>query len=444
MLRLRFDNVFDTRVGPEGLSAYDYTDGLEKARDAVAAVGAPGFTKLAALREAAVKVKAFAARRRKRCRNFVQIGIGGSALGAIAIQTALRPRWNNESATPRLYCLDNVDPEETAELFDHLDPKETIFHIVTKSGETTETLAGFLIALDRVRRKLKTKWQDHFVVTTDAEKGFLRAWVDREKIASFAVPPDVGGRFSVLTPVGLVPAAFAGIDPLALLDGAAAAQRDLNIATKLALLPFLLDTRQKKRIHVMMPYARALKDLADWHRQIWAESLGKNLTLNGQACVVGPTPVVALGATDQHSQVQLYTEGPNDKFFLLLQVAKFRADIKIPRALDEASLDFLPGRRVGEILEAERMGTEAALTAASRPNATLTLGEISPRSVGAFFQTFAWATAIAGRLYNVNAFDQPGVEAGKKAAFALLDRKGYESQKADVLKQLESDPRFTI
>ncbi len=443
MLSLRFANVFDSRVGPDGISDYDYAGSLQAAKDAVAQVGTPGFTRLDELRKAALKVKAFAAKRRK-LRNFVQIGIGGSSLGAIAIQTALRHRWHNETATPRMYYLDNVDPEETAALFDHLDPNETLYHIVTKSGETTETLAGFLIALDQVRRKLKTKWQDHFVVTTDPAKGFLRAWVGREKIASFEVPPDVGGRFSVLTPVGLVPAAFSGIDPLALIAGAEEAQKETMIASKIALLSWLLDTRRKKRIHVMMPYSRALRDLADWWRQLWAESLGKNKTLNGQDSVTGATPVVALGATDQHSQVQLYTEGPNDKFFLLIQVATFRDDIKIPKALSDPAFDFVVGRQMGEILEAERKGTEAALTAAKRPNATLTLGEISPRSVGAFFQTFEWATAIAGQLYNVNAFDQPGVEAGKKAAFALLDRKGYEAQKADVLKRLESDPRFTI
>lgn len=426
MLTLRYDNVMAPRVDA-GLSDADLAEGLEMAKAAVQRVGQPGFTQVQDLRVVAKRVKAFAAKRRK-FKNVVQIGIGGSALGAIAIQSALSHRFHNEADEPRFYVLDNVDPEETAALFDVIDPKQTLFHVVTKSGETTETLAGFLIALDRVRKKVKRGWENHFVATTDPSKGFLRKWVGKE-IESFEVPPAIGGRFSVLTPVGLIPAALLGIDPVAMVDGAVAAQEKLELAGTIAALSWLVDGRRGKHIHVMMPYARALKDLADWWRQLWAESLGKNLA-------TGPTPVVALGATDQHSQVQLYTEGPNDKFFMLLQVAKFRKDVKIPAVLKDPSVDFLHGRTIGEILEAERKGTEAALASAGRPVAVLSFDEVTPASIGAFFQTFEWATAIAGQLYGVNPFDQPGVEAGKKAAFALLDRPGYESQKADVLERI--------
>jgi glucose-6-phosphate isomerase len=437
MLSLRFDAVMAARIGAEGLSESDLDEGLAAARQAYEACGRPGFAALPAQRETATRVREFAARARRRFKSVVHIGIGGSALGAIAVCSALSDRFHNERARPRLYFLDNVDPEETASLFSLVKPRETLFHVVTKSGETTETLAGFLVALDRAKHSIKGKWRDHFVVTTDRDRGFLRRWAADERIASFEIPADVGGRFSALSPVGLLPAALAGIEPQELLDGAEAAQADHTLAVALAAIPWLLDTRRGKRIHVMMPYSRALRDLADWFRQLWAESLGKSAK-------VGPTPVLALGATDQHSQVQLYTEGPNDKLFLLVRAMSVRADAAIPAALKDPSCDFLHGRRMSEVIDAELRGTEAALAAAGRPVVTLQFPSISAWAVGAFLQSFMWATAIAGRLYGVDPYTQPGVEAGKKAAFALLGRPGYEASRAEIEKSLTGDARHQV
>ena len=369
----------------------------------------------------------FAEEKRDLIRNFVQIGIGGSALGAAAIHTALCHRFHNQLSTkdrefrPRFYLLDNVDPEETHDLIELLDPKETLFHVVTKGGSTTETMAGFLVALKRLKAAAGEKWSRNVAVTTDPEKGFLREFAAKEGLRTFDIPSDVGGRFSVLTPVGLLPAAFLGIDPAELLKGAAemnelcrGTDARENPAFMVALAAHLLDVAHGKRIHVMMPYVRALRDFADWFRQLWAESLGKKPD-------VGPTPVVALGTTDQHSQIQLYNDGPNDKYVLFLEAGRFRHDDPIPPSLpDDPRLSYLYGKKVSEVISAMKSGTATALAKKGRPNATLRVDEISARSLGALFFLFEAATWFAGRLYDVDPFDQPGVEEGKKIARGLL------------------------
>jgi glucose-6-phosphate isomerase len=451
MISFHYENALAGRVGAEhGLDEADFERGLEQARPlcrrfaADAAAGAHGFMTLPGRPGPAREIRAWAGERRGAFRNFVQIGIGGSALGAIALHGALSHRFHNlladpdRGVAPRFHVLDNVDPEETQALFELLDPKTTLYHVVTKSGDTTETMAGFLPVLERLKAALGEQWRQNLVVTTDPAKGFLRDFARREQVRAFDLPEAVGGRFSVLTPVGLVPAAVLGIDPEELLAGAAEedarARREdprANPACLFALLAQLLDSKRGKRIHVLMPYSRALRDLADWFRQLWAESLGKNPR-------TGPTPVFALGTTDQHSQVQLYAEGPNDKFIVFMEVRRFRQELVVPEALPAgAGPAFLQGRRFSEILGAMKAGTEQALTQANRPNATLRFDAISARTIGAAFYLFEAATLYAGWLYGVNPFDQPGVEAGKKAAFALLGRPGFAAPPRPA-----PDPRY--
>jgi glucose-6-phosphate isomerase len=448
MITFNYQNVMADRVGPEhGLSPEDLDRAIARTGEFCARFdrecreGVHGFTRLPHDRAAADAVAAYARQNRDRFRAFVQIGIGGSALGAIAVHTALSHRFHNEAGrTPRFYALDNVDPEETQALFDVIRPEETLFHVVTKSGDTTETMAGFLLALKLLRERVGPEWKRHLAVTTDPQKGFLRRFAREEGIAAFDLPEPVGGRFSVLTPVGLLPAAALGIEPTELLEGAAAMDAlcrrtdpRANPAYLFALVAHLLDAARGKRIHVMMPYSRALRDVADWFRQLWAESLGKN-------SAVGPTPVVALGTTDQHSQIQLYNEGPLDKYVVFLECGRFRVDPRIPGVLPgDASPAFLQGKTFGEVLTAMKRGTEAALVQARRPNATLRLAEISARSVGALFYLLEAATLFAGRLYGVNPFDQPGVEAGKKTAFALLGRPGFSAPPAPA-----EDRRYVV
>ncbi len=448
MIPFHYENVTAARVGPQhGLTEDEIAEAVARTGplcrrfDEEAGRGAHGFMRLPYDERSAGEAARFARERGRRFGAFVQIGIGGSALGAIAIHSALSGRFHNESgARPRFYVLDNVDPEETKALLDRVDVKETLFHVVTKSGDTTETMAGFLVVLDRLRKGLGPAWKEHLVFTTDPAKGFLRRFARDEGIAAFDLPEAVGGRFSVLTPVGLLPAALLGIDPAELLRGAAESDRACrrtepreNPAYLFALVAHLLDARKGKRIHVMMPYARALRDVADWFRQLWAESLGKSPE-------VGPTPVVALGTTDQHSQVQLLNEGPNDKYVVFLECERLREEVAIPDVLPaDAPPSFLQGRSFGQVLGAMKSGTEAALVQNRRPNATLRFPEVSARSLGAAFYLLEAATLFAGWLYGVNPFDQPGVEAGKRAAFALLGRPGYAPPSPPP-----ADPRYIV
>jgi glucose-6-phosphate isomerase len=259
-------------------------------------------------------------------------------------------------------------------------------------------------------------------------------------MSTLSVPPNVGGRFSVLTAVGLLPAAFLGLDVDALMKGArdmrrhcwtAAPERNLGVMGAVVL--YLMARRRARNIQVLMPYAGGLVGLADWYKQLWAESLGKRLDRRGRVVETGQTPVTALGATDQHSQVQLYMEGPHDKVVTFLEVRDFRPDVRIPRLhADLASTGYLGGRTLGELLNAERRGTEIALAAAGRPSFSYLLPRIDAHVVGQLIYLFEFQTALSGELYGIDAFDQPGVEAGKVAAYALMGRAGYEKEAAGL------------
>lgn len=380
--------------------------------------------------------------------NLLVLGIGGSALGNIALQTALNPSTYNllpadERRGPRLFVLDNVDPVHCEAVFNLAgkDWSRTLVNVISKSGETAETSAQFLIVRDRLIEALgEKKARERIVVTTDAAAGTMRKIVDQEGYRSLIVPEGVGGRFSVLSAVGLLSAAMCGIDVDALLDGAASMDATVsdpapatNPAARLAMIPYLYDQRGKK-MHVMMPYSQQLKDLADWYRQLYAESLGKIRPTDG-VCV-GPTPIKALGATDQHSQVQLYREGPNDKVFTLLEVDAFDCDPRIPRAFEGIEAMQYLGRSskgtLGGLLNAEKQATELALLASGRPSMTVRFPRVSPRTVGQFIYLYESVIPIMGKLYGIDPYDQPAVELGKKLTFHFMGRKGHEQMPAEM------------
>jgi glucose-6-phosphate isomerase len=423
-------------VGEAGLDPGEIAAGCQRAAAAARALraalaeGRHGFDAiLDDARAAAASVRE--GRRLARLADTLAVdGIGGSALGALALQTALRPRRK------RLVVFDNVDPEGVAARLEGLAARRTAVAAITKSGSTAETMANLLVLLQWMRRRLGSAYARRFAAVTDPGKGDLLTLARRLGVPALAVPPSVGGRFSVLSPVGLLPAAFLGLDVRALLRGA----RDMrahcwsappagNVGIVGAVILHLLATRRGRRIQVVMPYADALVHLADWYRQLWAESLGKRLDRGGRVVEAGQTPVTSLGATDQHSQVQLYVEGPADKVVTFLEVRSFRKDVRIPRLHpDLPSLGYLGGKTLGQLLAAELRGTEAALTAAGRPNFAYQLPRISPHVMGQLIYLFEFQTALSGELYDVDAFDQPGVEAGKVATYALMGRPGYEEQ----------------
>jgi glucose-6-phosphate isomerase len=360
------------------------------------------------------------------------IGIGGSALGAWALDCAIRGPHPVQGAftpeRPRLVILDNVDPSFTEQALASMDRTKTLVVVIAKSGGTAETVSTFLIVRE---------WLDdasRIVAVTTQGKGDLFALAEQEKYRTFAIPENVGGRFSVLSPVGLVPAALIGIDIRKLTRGATQIthlcwQEDLNenVALRAALYHWLVWTRKDKPIQVAFPYSNHLWGAAFWFRQLWAESLGKARTRKGDTVNTGQTPVAALGTTDQHSQVQLYIEGPNDKVFTFWAVEKFAASGKIPKVRTGLpAFDALAGQSLAKLIDAERRATAAAMVAAGRPNCTVTLQRVDEEHVGAFLQMMEFQTAFIGELLDINAFDQEGVELGKKFTFALMGRPGYD------------------
>ncbi|MFN8717151.1 MAG: glucose-6-phosphate isomerase [Gemmatimonadaceae bacterium] len=384
------------------------------------------------------------------------LGIGGSALGPIALRTALcPPQWNALTAEqrggrPRLHVLDNVDPATISATLARLHLARTLVLVVSKSGGTVETMAQYLIVREALAQAVGDgAAKQHLVFVTDPEVGALRRIARAEGITTVDIPSNVGGRFSVLSPVGILPAALLGIDVRALLAGAAhvtvsAGTSDLagNLPGTFAVLQWLADRDHGRRVQVLMPYADPLRDLALWFVQLWAESLGK-LRPDGQA--VGPTPLPAVGATDQHSQVQLFMEGPLDKTVTFIAVRGRISEGRIPaRHGDIPELGYLGGHTLGELIDIEQRATAGALAARGRFNATLAIDAIDAWHLGALMQTFALATAYAGDLYGVNAFDQPGVELGKQFAYALLGRAGSESARAEWDALPRPDPRYCL
>lgn len=470
-LRVDFANCLEDRVGEHGIDPAFFEPGSDADQAALAATkrlastrgkGWERWRELAhgTMRsEHVASVKALVEACRGKFDTLVVLGIGGSALGNIALHSALNPAtWNlltpaQRRGAPRLFVLDNVDPVVFADTLAFLAAQpgglsRTLFNVISKSGETAETAAQFMIVRDMLKRELSASYARNVVAITDPAKGTMRKICDAEGYATLPVPDGVGGRFSVLSPVGLFSAAMCNIDIDALLDGAhamdQACAREMpkgtlcaNPAALLASILVELGTNQGKPNHVMMPYCSGLYLCADWFRQLWAESLGKQFDAQGQEVFAGFTPIKALGATDQHSQVQLYREGPNDKVFCLLGVEQFGQDVAIPAGLGVEATRYLEGKSLAQLLNAERRATEYALTESLRPNCTITFPRVDARSVGEFVMLWQVATAYAGVLLNVDAYDQPAVELGKQATFGLMGRAGFEQHLTNVASLLK-------
>ena len=392
-------------------------------------------------------VKEYASMVKGRFENVVVLGIGGSALGGIAAAEALlKPYWNllsdeQRNGCPRIFFLDNIDPDTMSGLFDILDLSKTLVNVITKSGDTAETMSQFMIVKDRLEKELGDNYRYNIVATTDKKTGILRQIAEQEGYKTFVVPDDVGGRFSVFSAVGLLPLALVGVDIDSIINGIkdmdlALKNTDIheNIAAQNALIHYLLDTKKGKNISVMMPYSSRLKYVSDWYVQLWAESLGKNKNKDGNDVCVGPTPLKALGATDQHSQIQLYNEGPNNKLINFIRVAEFDNTLDIPNIFEYTGIGYLGGKTVNQLINAEADSTRVALCDYERPNVTITIDRVDGYNIGQLLYMFEVQTAIAGELYNINTFNQPGVEQAKNYTYALMGRAGYE-ESANVLQE---------
>lgn len=384
-------------------------------------------------------VKEYAAMVKGRFENILVLGIGGSALGGIAVTEALlKPYWNllseeQREGFPRIFFLDNIDPDSMTGLLDMLDLSKTLVNVITKSGDTAETMSQFMIVKDRLEKELGDTYRYNIVATTDKRTGILRQISEQEGYKTFVVPDDVGGRFSVFSAVGLLPFALVGIDVDSIVNGIkdmdlALKNTDIhnNIAAQNALIQYLMDTKKGKNLSVMMPYSSRLKYVSDWYVQLWAESLGKNKNKDGQDVNVGPTPIKALGATDQHSQIQLYNEGPNDKVINFIRVEEFDNTLEIPRIFEYTGIGYLGGKSINQLINAEADSTRVALADYNRPTVTISLPKIDAYNVAQLLYMLEVQTAIIGELYNINTFNQPGVEQAKNYTYALMGRAGYE------------------
>ncbi len=409
--------------------------------------GEMGFFALPEAREAAKAIQELADGFGQWFENVVILGIGGSALGTTTLRDSLLgPHWNelDEEARdhyPRLYILDNVDPRTVSALLSRLDLRRTLFNVVSKSGSTAETMSQYMVVEGLLHELLgEEPTRGHFLFTTDPKTGILRQIAEEEGIPVLEVPSNVGGRFSVLSAVGLLPAAVAGIDIDELLNGAEEMAKRCdtpklleNPAGILATLLHDADTRQQAPIQVLMPYSDRLRTFAAWFQQLWAESLGKAVDRDGRTVNTGPTPVPALGATDQHSLLQLLMEGPRDKVVLFLGVGAVDDPVEIPPIRQEfPALSYLGGHSLAELLDTERLATMEALRQQGRPSMSIEVSDLTPRALGELFMLFQIATVFAGSLYGVNPLDQPGVEVSKKLTYGLLGREGFEKPEIGI------------
>lgn len=453
-LKIRFDynNMMDKFVGAkEGISDEDILKNTQFAKDAYASfesirgTGMTGWANLVNYNENEINdIIATANYIRKNFKNFVVLGIGGSALGPIAVFQALCHLHHNDLPddkrnAPKFYVEDNVDPERMMALLDVINVEETMFNVITKSGSTSETMTQYLIINDILTKKLGENAKKHIITTTSSSKGNLIKISRKEGYKTYFIPDSVGGRFSELCPVGLLPASVLGVDIKEFLDGAKymnaqCSSNDLskNPALMSALLSYI-SLKRGKNISVMMPYADGLKYIADWYCQLWAESIGKQVDKMGNTVFAGQTPVKSLGVTDQHSQVQLYTEGPFDKVTTFLAVDEYRKIVKIPDGCEDIpDVNFLCGHTMNELIQAERVATEYALTVKNRLNRTIYLPIINAYTLGQLLFFFELETAYMGEMLGVDTYNQPGVENGKNATYALLGRKGYEKKREEL------------
>ncbi|MBI5494165.1 MAG: glucose-6-phosphate isomerase [Deltaproteobacteria bacterium] len=380
-------------------------------------------------------------------RELVVVGIGGASLGARMLCTALAPK----PAAMKVHFVDNVDPRTVGELFGRIDPMATVFNVVSKSGSTLETTAHFLVLRDLLRGRFGKKgYAERVIVTTDPDSGPLHAIAEREGLRTLTFPKDVGGRFSVLSPAGLFPAAAAGVDINALLDGARAMMDRCstdtvlsNPAALLATVHYLADREVNRRVNVLWSYSDALRPFTEWYIQLWAQSLGKRLSLNGTEIHNGLTPLACTGAQEQHGLLQLLVEGPEDKLVTFLSVLDHQAHLEAPPAQDVPEFGFLGGMDFGAVLEAGRRSSELALQEVGRPSLRITLPVLNARAMGELIHLYEHAAAFAGALYGVDPFDQPGVEEGKKIGFGLMGRKGFEPF-AEKVRQSDQNSRWRL
>ena len=370
------------------------------------------------------------------------LGIGGSALGARALQQAFFPQQDQPGHVgPSLWIGDNIDAYALEAYLAKLPPEKTVIVTVSKSGGTIETVGQYFILKEWAQKHLGDRWSEHMLLVTDEEQGFLRGEVETYGIKALAVPDNLGGRYSVLSAVGLIPAMFLGMDIDALMSGAqevAALLTDPELtgealaghsSFQLAVWAAALQDKGFDEM-IFFAYIPLWASFGDWFAQLWAESLGKE----GK----GSQPVPALGVTDQHSVNQMFMDGIRNKACLFLTCPSLPAGPKFPSDLPD-QFEYVRGKDFGELLQAEGLGTQMALSQNGVPLVELRMGEDGPKQAGKLIALLGAATILTGWLMGINPLDQPAVELGKRLAKARMNADGLDEEKADLNEYLTAD-----
>ncbi len=431
MLKLNFANMMDEIIGEKGISIDQIETLRERIEEAYKKIHKKTWNELAFLelsKQDTSKIKETAQRIKNDSDCFILIGIGGSAMGPRAILNALSP-LHNVINHPRIFIYDNIDPCLLNSILSGIDLKRTTFNIVSKSGSTAETAASFMILWNKMREVLGENASKRFLATTDPEKGSIRKIAKTYGIPTLSFPASIVGRYSVLSPAGLLLAEIAGIDSNELLHGAdeiinRCTNNEIweNPAFIFASLLYLMSTEENRNINVMMPYANGLKSLSEWFCQLWAESLGK--------LGFGITPYPSMGTTDQHSQLQLWMEGPDDKVVIFIRIEDYGEDVTIPYVFNEIKdFSFLSNKTVSSLIKYEEELTEVVLADASKPNMTIIVPKMDAYHIGQLFQFLEFSTVVIGFLFNVNPFNQPWVEYSKNLVYGLMGREGLNEEK---------------
>ncbi len=388
---------------------------------------------------------------RQNYENFVVVGMGGSSLGNQFLHFAFNGIYYNETNTPKIYFMDNVDPESTAALLKHLNIKKTIFNIITKSGSTSETINNFLVITDALKAQ-NLDLKEHLIFTTDPEKGLIRELSKTLEIKTFDIPQQVGGRYSVLSPVGLLSAAVEGIDVPVLLRGAELMRLKIinSNATDCSalLLPFLQYKMFKEKgvnINGFFTYSDGLSYLGTWYRQLLSESIGKKIDKDGNIVNAGITPLAVRGTSDQHSILQLFLEGPFDKMLILIAPKDYRDSIKVSGEItDDEHAHYLKNRNYSDLIKSEFLATQAALKQSGRPFITIQIPQVEEGEIGKLIYMLEYSVIALGEMLNINPINQPAVELGKKFTYGIMGRKGFENKKEEFDKLMEKKEEFTI
>jgi glucose-6-phosphate isomerase len=436
MIELKFTNMMSEVLGEKGISERQVEalrDRINKAHLELTGRKWPELAFQDLLSQDTDEVGRIAERIRNTSDDFLVLGIGGSALGPRAILEALSP-FHNLRKKPRIFVCDNADPRTLETVLSMTDMDKVSVNVITKSGSTAETMASFMIMWDALSKSMGDKGKERIIATTDPKSGNLRKIAVDKGLKSLSIPPGVGGRYSVLSPVGLLLAEVAGVKSRDLLRGAVDIHQRCsepevwkNPAYLFGTLLYLMDKEEKRNINVMIPYSDGLKCFGEWFCQLWSESLGKLGT--------GTTPYPSLGSVDQHSQLQLWMEGPEDKSILFLRIEDHGADVRIPGIFKNMEgIAYLGGHYLSELINSEQEATELALARNKRPNMTIVIPSVDPYHLGQLFYFFEMATAFTGFLYGVNPFNQPGVEESKNFTYGMMGRKGFGARREEVEK----------